>query len=181
MASAAAWRPRMAALCCRGAGPKGASELPSPRGTGIEVWTVESSGQGQKWPPRRRLLRRSEFRTAYAQGLRRSSAHFTVFALARPVAVGDQGVRFGITVSRKLGGAVARNRLRRRTRELLRRQRSASEASAGTCSCDMVVHPRPGVADAPMEELAAELAELVAKAQSAAARTGRNVGVGDQG
>jgi ribonuclease P protein component len=80
------------------------------------------------------LLRRADFRAAYEQGMRRGSRHLTAFGRRRGAA---GGVRFGFTVSRKLGPAVVRNRIRRRTRELLRR---LPEFSGG---CDIVINPRP--------------------------------------
>ncbi|MGH9487542.1 MAG: ribonuclease P protein component [Terriglobales bacterium] len=114
-----------------------------------------------RWPQRRRLLRRREFRAAYEQGLRRSSRHFTVFGLASA----QPGVRFGITASRKLGPAVVRNRLRRRTRELLRRL----PAGIAGIGCAVVVNPRPSVATAGFAELAREL-EMQVKAVCASLR-----------
>ncbi|MGH9465782.1 MAG: ribonuclease P protein component [Terriglobales bacterium] len=101
-----------------------------------------------RWPRARRLLRRPEFIAAYELGMRRVSRHFTLFG--RTSATG--GVRFGITASRKVGPAVVRNRIRRRTRELLRRM---SPPYAG--SCEVVINPRPSVADADFQELAQEL------------------------
>lgn len=100
------------------------------------------------------MLRRADFRAAYEQGMRRASRHFTAFGRRRGAA---GGVRFGITVSRKLGPAVVRNRIRRRTRELLRR---LPEFSGG---CDIVINPRPAVATAGFLPLGHELGELIQK------------------
>lgn len=98
------------------------------------------------------MLRRADFRAAYEQGMRRASRHFTAFGRRRAAA---GGVRFGITVSRKLGPAVVRNRIRRRTRELLRRLPGAG------CGCDIVINPRPAVATADFLPLGRELDELI--------------------
>ncbi|MGH9414225.1 MAG: ribonuclease P protein component [Terriglobales bacterium] len=106
----------------------------------------------QTWPKDRRLLRRADFRTTYEQGMRRSSRHFTIFGITRPQAV--PGQRFGITASKKLGPAVVRNRIRRRTRELLRRL-----PPSAACAADFVINPRPSVAEANLDELAHELGE----------------------
>ncbi len=127
----------MGAPSSPGGALKGASGLPSPLDTAIN------------WPKHRRLLHRPEFRAAYEQGMRRSSPHFTVFGVAARRAAD----RFGITVSRKLGGAVVRNRLRRRTRELLRRLPPAAGPA-----CDIVINPRPTVATADFRRLGEELA-----------------------
>ncbi len=86
--------------------------------------------------------------------MRRSSRHFTVFAMTRPHA----GARFGITASKKLGNAVLRNRIRRRTRELLRRLPDLAD-----CRGDFVINPRPAVAEANFEELARELGTQIEK------------------
>ena len=63
-----------------------------------------------------RLKRRTDFRAA-AQATRAPSAAFVLQARSR----GDAGaIRIGFTVSRQVGNAVERNRVRRRLRELVR-------------------------------------------------------------
>jgi ribonuclease P protein component len=63
-----------------------------------------------------RLKRRSDFR-AVGSGVRASVAAFVLQARWR----GDEGaVRVGFTVSRQMGDAVERNRMRRRLREIVR-------------------------------------------------------------
>jgi ribonuclease P protein component len=90
----------------------------------------------------------------YRHGRRRTSRHFVVFLLPRS----DPGApsRFGTSVKREAGGAVARNRIRRRVREILRLHRQ--EFLTGW---DMVIHPRATVATAAFAPLAAELAALL--------------------
>ncbi|HEX3107396.1 MAG TPA: ribonuclease P protein component [Terriglobales bacterium] len=71
------------------------------------------------FPKSRRLLRHSDFERVYQQGRRHFAAHMTVFYLQRT----DKelkGARVGFTVSKALGGAVQRNRIRRRLREAVR-------------------------------------------------------------
>src|SRR5262245_24124585 len=64
-----------------------------------------------------RLRQRPDFLAA-AAGLKASAAAFTLQARRR----GDEGPpRIGFTVSRKVGNAVERNRVRRRLREIVRR------------------------------------------------------------
>lgn len=133
----------MAAPCSPAAARRDASVLPSPPATATKP---------EAWPSGRRLLRRADFRAAYEQGMRRASRHFTAFGRRRGL---TGGVRFGITVSRKLGGAVVRNRIRRRTRELLRQM---PESCLG---CDVVINPRPAVASAEFLPLGRELGELI--------------------
>ncbi|HVI36036.1 MAG TPA: ribonuclease P protein component, partial [Gaiellales bacterium] len=70
-------------------------------------------------------------------------------------AAGEVGV--GITVTRKIGGAVVRNRARRRLREALRRV-LPGPARAGH---DYVVVARPGALSQPFVELVRELGSAI--------------------
>jgi ribonuclease P protein component len=63
-----------------------------------------------------RLRRRADFRAA-SSGLRTSAGGFVLQARLRD---DDGGVRVGFTVSRQVGDAVERNRVRRRLREIVR-------------------------------------------------------------
>jgi len=125
-------------------------------------------------------LKRVEYEAVYGAGQRRSSPQFSVFfrsqqALQREASarapdesranVGAPGSkiagpsrasRFGISVKKALGGAVVRNRIRRRIREILRRNRT--EIPSGW---DIVIHPRQSVAQAPFAPLEAELVRLL--------------------
>jgi ribonuclease P protein component len=101
-----------------------------------------------------RLLRRADFEAVYRAGKRRSSRQFVVFLLPRTASAALS--RFGTSVKRSLGGAVTRNRIRRRVREILRVHRQ--EFLTGW---DIVVHPRPSVATAPFAALAEELVSLI--------------------
>ncbi len=76
--------------------------------------------------------------------------------LAGPHSVLPAPSRFGITVSRKLGRATVRNRIRRRTREILRRH--IEELGSGW---DIVINPRRTVLDAEFALLDEELMELL--------------------
>ncbi len=101
---------------------------------------------------RGRLTRRAEFDAVYRNGRRRSSRQFTVFFAAN----GLSESRFGMSVGRALGGAVVRNRIRRRVREVLRLHRG--EFPSGW---DIIVHPRASVAKADFTSLGDELLGLV--------------------
>jgi ribonuclease P protein component len=67
------------------------------------------------------LKRRADFLRVRG-GARCSLTSFTLEAKARPAVAGqaDVGPRFGFTVTKRLGGAVVRNRIRRRLREAVR-------------------------------------------------------------
>ena len=78
-----------------------------------------------------------------------------VFALA-----GDGEVcRVGITATRKIGGAVVRNRARRRVRELFRANRELLSGWSG----DVVVNVRQGCAGAAWGELVEDFARCLTK------------------
>lgn len=73
----------------------------------------------------------------------------TVFYLAR---VKDDGVRVGLTVGRVLGGAVERNRIKRRLREALRLHWPQSLAAL-----DVVVNPKKSALQAEFSEICNEI------------------------
>jgi ribonuclease P protein component len=96
-----------------------------------------------------RLKRRTDFRAA-ASGIR---APGTAFVLqARRCADGD-GVRVGFTVTRQVGNAVERNRVRRRLRELVR----LAAAESLQQGHDYVLIGRRGALSLPFGEMAREL------------------------
>jgi ribonuclease P protein component len=64
---------------------------------------------------RRRLSRSGEFERVYREGRSHASAHLVVYSFPREA--GAEGPRLGISVGRKLGGAVQRNRVKRLLRE----------------------------------------------------------------
>jgi len=97
-------------------------------------------------------VRRGEFDAVYRAGKRRSSSHFTVFFRANQLPVS----RFGFSIKKALGGAVARNRIRRRIRESVRCHRG--EIPAGW---DFVIHPKSSVGRAEFAELAKDLLRLM--------------------
>jgi ribonuclease P protein component len=70
--------------------------------------------------------------------------------------------RLGITATRKIGGAVVRNRTRRRVRELFRGHRDLLAGWRG----DLVVNVRPGCAGAAWCDLAEDFARCLSKLMS---------------
>ncbi|HJZ87795.1 MAG TPA: ribonuclease P protein component [Polyangia bacterium] len=74
----------------------------------------------ESFPAAERLRKRSEFLLVQRRGKKLQSPHFLVF-----VRTGSQpSTRIGITVSKKVGGAVQRNRIKRLVREVFRRNKS---------------------------------------------------------
>jgi ribonuclease P protein component len=64
---------------------------------------------------RRRLSRSGEFERVYREGRSHASRHLVVYAFPRTE--GDEEPRLGVSVGRKLGGAVERNRVKRQLRD----------------------------------------------------------------
>jgi ribonuclease P protein component len=110
---------------------------------------------------RRRLSRSGEFERVYREGRSHASRYLVLHAFPRPE--DDGPPRLGVSVGRKLGGAVERNRVKRVLRE-------AFDAEAGVIppNHDIVIKARPDVRElAERDGLAAvrvALAELLAKA-----------------
>ena len=113
---------------------------------------------GLTFPREARLVRRGEFEAVYDAGKRLSSSHFTVFVRRNDLALN----RFGFSIKKALGGAVVRNRIRRRVREIVRCHRQ--EIPTGW---DIVIHPKSSVAKLEFAILTEELVRVLNKVASA--------------
>ena len=71
----------------------------------------------------------------------------------------NSAMRLGITVTKKIGGAVVRNRMKRRFRALARELLPQS----GFAGADHVLIGRAGGIDRPFDQLRAELVKALAK------------------
>jgi ribonuclease P protein component len=112
-----------------------------------------------RFPHSARLLRHSDFERVYKQGRRHFSANLTVFYLPRKTESSSPrtsnaapGLRVGFTVGRALGGAVERNRLKRRLREAVRLSWPVEPSNA-----DVVIHPKKTVSKIEFETLLNEV------------------------
>ncbi|OYW66793.1 MAG: ribonuclease P protein component [Bosea sp. 12-68-7] len=113
-----------------------------------------------------RLTQRKQFLAAADRGRRFRSSAFTVQVLDGPQRAADEqpepdGLRLGLTASRKVGNAVIRNRIRRRLRAAAEK---AFEAQSGR-PCDIVVVARPETLTADFAMLVSELAVAVERAR----------------
>ena len=111
---------------------------------------ASGSGARRRYTRSMRLLRHADFERVYQGGRRHFSAHMTVFYLRREDV---SGARVGYTVSRALGGAVDRNRMKRRLRAVVRL--SWAEMSG---PFDIVINPKKSLLQADFEELKREVA-----------------------
>jgi ribonuclease P protein component len=110
------------------------------------------SPSGEEFPKAMRVRRRREYLASSRVGQRRHAPHFTVVCVP-----GRGGSRLGITVTRKIGGAVVRNLIKRRVREAFRRDPQHLVADH-----DLIVIAKQGAAEIPFDAVAHELAEAVA-------------------
>ncbi len=109
----------------------------------------------ERFPKRLRIFGSSDYRAIYGDGRKIQSQRFILF-----VRRNDLGhPRLGITVSRRIGKAVVRNRVKRLFREVFRRIQS--EIPNGF---DVVVNARQGCAGACYDSLRDEFLAAVRKA-----------------
>ncbi len=109
-------------------GPHG-GDAPSsnrlPRDGSSMVAPSEHTRRGS-YPAEARVKRRADFQSAQARGRKIHTTHFVVCVQPRSVGarVGSDGSRLGVTVTKKVAGAVGRNRVKRVVREVFRCNRS---------------------------------------------------------
>jgi ribonuclease P protein component len=138
---------------------------------------------GAGFPRTARLLKHSDFERVYKQGRRHFSTNMTVFYLPRvragsksssddvspDGALPENGARVGFTVGRVLGGAVQRNRIKRRLREAVRLRRTVLQ---GQTPVDIVINPKKSVLTLEFSVVLDEVGRaLDAVAKKMAART----------
>ena len=118
---------------------------------------------GGRSPKRRRLSRSAEFERVYRQGRSKGNRFLVLYAFPRAdddAPTEDEGPRLGLSVSRRVGGAVDRSRVKRVLREAF-----WAEAERLPEGSDYVVVARPDSRDLAEREGAdgvqTALAELV--------------------
>lgn len=116
---------------------------------------------------RPRLSRSSDFQRIYRQGSSTASRFLVLYSFKRPAETGAEGPRLGLSVSKKLGGAVVRNRVKRLLRE-------AFQSCAGHLAeeYDLVLIARPQLLDLLARESAGEKGMVVGAVRELLARAG---------
>ena len=115
-----------------------------------------------RFPKSSRLRKHADFQIVYKEGKKRFSGNVTVFYRERG---DDAGPRIGFTVGKVLGGAVERNRIRRRLRAVARRCLRLL-----TGPVDVVMHPRKSVLNLEFAKLDSEVEQLFAAIEKGRAR-----------
>jgi len=116
--------------------------------------TVPSVRSGEGFAKSSRIRKRREFLTLQRRGRRRHTTNFIVIVSSRNATPEPPTSRLGVTVSRTVGNAVVRNRVKRAVREFFRRAHVAP-------GIDLVVIAKPGAGDLTSAALGAELAGAI--------------------
>jgi len=111
----------------------------------------------QGFPREARLLKHADFQVVYKQGRKHFSGNMTAFYRESERTAGP---RVGFTVGKVLGGAIDRNRIRRRMRSAVRNH--LCELSR---PLDLVLHPRKSVLTLKFDQLDAEITQVFAAVQ----------------
>lgn len=96
-------------------------------GRGHAICSSTNASRSRGLPKQRRIRGRGEFLSLQRHGKHRHTPHFVVLSAVRRDGAPS---RVGITVSRKVGNAVARNRVKRRVREFFRLHRDELPAAS---------------------------------------------------
>lgn len=112
---------------------------------------------------RHRLSRSQDFDAVYRHGRSVATRYLVLYSFPRE---GGDGPRLGLAVSRQVGGAVQRNRLKRRLRDAFEELREGLPADH-----DYVLIARPGLAETAETRGFAWLRERVDEAFARAAGT----------
>jgi ribonuclease P protein component len=118
------------------------------------------ASKGRPDSRRRRLSRSGDFDRVYREGNSRGNRFLVLYSFARRDDESSDGARLGLSVGRKIGKAVTRNKVKRGIREAFWELSDGLEAEH-----DYVIVARPGVEDLLEREgqdgLRSSLAELV--------------------
>lgn len=120
--------------------------------------------QGHGFSKAERLRKRREFLGVYERGDKIRSTYFVLYMLEN----GRPHHRLGITVSRKIGRAVVRNRIKRRLREIFRANKQAIYPH-----CDLVVNAKRSAARAHNQQIQEDILKGILRWKQEAEPPGR--------
>jgi ribonuclease P protein component len=115
-------------------------------------------------PKEKRLAKRREFLHVYETGRKLFSRYCVVFFAANDLPYS----RVGITATKKLGKANVRNKLKRWTREIYRRQRQPLGLDQN--ALDLVINVKPNAAAADFRDYSVDLERALLKIAAEAVR-----------
>ncbi|HVR42966.1 MAG TPA: ribonuclease P protein component [Thermoanaerobaculia bacterium] len=117
-----------------------------------------NSSPSEALPKKERIAKRREFVLAYEEGARQFGRYSVVFTRANTAG----HPRLGVTATKKLGKAHVRNRVRRWTREVYRRNRGPLGLEGA--AFDFVVNLKASAAEAGFDEFSADLIRTIRRA-----------------
>jgi ribonuclease P protein component len=104
-----------------------------------------------RFPKCLRLLRSADYKQIYESGNKKAGRSFQVFYRLNS----SKDTRFGISVGRRLGKAVTRNKVRRWIREVIRNNKECARGGF-----DIIVHPKVNAAREDLRSITLELQRL---------------------
>ena len=118
-----------------------------------------------------RLRKHADYQLVYKAGRKQFSKQIAYFHALRPAdrRSDTTGPRVGLTVPKALGKAVDRNRIKRRLREIVRRNLPLL-----TSPVDVILHPRRTVIDADFTLIQREVAQIFRSVQAACDRASKS-------
>ena len=155
MVSSSGWPPEAAGMSSADGGRRAGRDWQySPPQRAGQGQVGEAPGKGrydmesQTFGRDERIRKRQDYLRIYQQGVRRTSARFTIITCRNRTGVR----RLGMTVSKKAGNAVQRNRIKRLLREFFRLNKSRLPASQ-----DIVIIAKRGILPLTYRDVCTEL------------------------
>ena len=109
-------------------------------------------------PRGERLRKRAGFQAVQGKGRKLHTESFLVFVLPQKLQSPQRTTRLGITVSKKVGGAVQRNRVKRLVREAFRRRKALFPQGL-----DLVFVAKRSAVEAEFDQVVREIEKLCSR------------------